>query len=267
MKLSSTQLTDKPLFPLKNTLIDSFDDVLSKIRFDIDHDNQTDISLEQQTALSEIEALDQKLLQHFHSKIKLQPSLTRQLVSFQANKSRPSYRWYKYKEAFSASLIEYLLSKYGITSGKALDPFAGSGTTLFAASAYGLDAEGIELLSIGQHIISARKCLEREFTKKDFASLNRWITEHPWHKTKVKKTLPCLRITDGAYPKETLKSIEQYIGAWQQQNERVRLVLRFALLCTNRQQGQVFLLAFHFSIKSIPQNSAKGGKYRSSIAQ
>ena len=63
MKLSSTQLADKPLFPLKNTLIDSFDnDVLSKIRFDIDHDNQTDISLEQRTALTEIEALDQKLL-------------------------------------------------------------------------------------------------------------------------------------------------------------------------------------------------------------
>src|SRR3990172_3271523 len=62
MKLSSTHLADKPLFPLKNTLIDSFDDVLDNVRFDIDHDNQTDISIEQQTALSEIEALDQKLL-------------------------------------------------------------------------------------------------------------------------------------------------------------------------------------------------------------
>ena len=232
MKLSSTQLTDKPLFPLKKTLIDSFDnDVLSKIRFDIEHENQTDISIEQRTALTEIESLDHKLLQHFHSKIKLQPSLTRQLVSFQANKPRPSYRWYKYKEAFSASLIEYLLSQYGITSCKVLDPFAGSGTTLFAASASGIDADGIELLPVGQQIISARKCLEREFTKKDFASLNRWIIEHPWHKTKVKKTLPSLRITDGAYPKETLKSIEQYIGAYQQEKERVQMVLRFALLC------------------------------------
>lgn len=231
MKLSSTHIIDKPLFPLKNTLIYSFDDVLDKVRFEIDHDNQTAISIEQQTALTEIEALDQKLLQYFHDKIKLQPILTRQLVSFQANKPRPSYRWYKYKEAFSASLIEYLLSKYEITSGKALDPFAGSGTTLFAASANGIDADGIELLPVGQQIISARKCLEREFTKKDCASLNRWITEHPWHKTKVKKTLPSLRITDGAYPKETLKSIERYIGAYQQENERVQMVLRFALLC------------------------------------
>ncbi len=157
--------------------------------------------------------------------------MTRQLVSFQANKPRPSYRWFKYKEAFSASLIEYLLSKYGIASGKVLDPFAGSGTALFAASAYGIDADGIELLPIGQQIISARKCLEREFTKNNFASLNRWITDRPWHKTKMKKTLSSLRITDGAYPKETLDSIEQYIGALKQENDRVRLVLQFALLC------------------------------------
>jgi DNA modification methylase len=232
MKLSSKQLADKPLFQLKKTSIDSFDDnVPVNVSFDIEHENQTDISIEQQAALTEIEALDGQLLQHFKNKIKLQPALTRQLVSFQANKPRPSYRWYKFKEAFSASLIEYLLSKYGIASGKVLDPFAGSGTTLFAASAYGLDAEGIELLPIGQQIISARKCLEREFTKKDFASLNHWITDRPWHKTKTKKVLPSLRITDGAYSKETLDSIERYIGVLHNENERVRLVLRFALLC------------------------------------
>ncbi|MBI5196697.1 MAG: site-specific DNA-methyltransferase [Nitrospirae bacterium] len=232
MNLSPTQLTDKPLFPQKKTLTDSFNDnILDNVHIDIAHENHTDISKEQRTALTEIEALDCKLLQHFHNKIKLQPILTRQLVSFQANKPRPSYRWYKYKEAFSASLIEYLLSNYGITSGKVLDPFAGSGTTLFAASAYGLDADGIELLPIGQQIISARKCLEREFIKKDIASLNRWITDSPWRKTKARKALPRLRITDGAYPKETLDSIEQYIGTLKQENERVQLVLQFALLC------------------------------------
>jgi hypothetical protein len=33
------------------------------------------------------------------------PNLTRSLLSFQANKTRAAYRWYKYKEAFSASFI------------------------------------------------------------------------------------------------------------------------------------------------------------------
>src|SRR4030042_5339827 len=115
MKLRSTYLRDNPLFPLEKTSISSLNINIKK---------QIHNSTEQQTALAEIDALEKKWAQHFHSKIKLQPDLTRQLVSFQANKPRPTYRWYKYKEAFSASLIEILFSKYRIRSGKILDPFA-----------------------------------------------------------------------------------------------------------------------------------------------
>jgi DNA modification methylase len=222
MKLTSTHLQDNTLFSPKKTLIDSLDSNL---------ENQMNNSTEQQTALAEIDVFDNKLTQHFHNKIKLQPALTRQLVSFQANKHRATYRWYKYKEAFSASLIEIFLSKYKITSGKVLDPFAGSGTALFAASDAGIDADGIELLPVGQQIILTRKCLEREFTKDDFATIKRWGAERPWHQSKVRIPLTTLRITDGAYSKQTLKLIEQYMGAWQRKNDRVQSVLRFALLC------------------------------------
>jgi DNA modification methylase len=222
MKLSSAQLKDNRLFPLDGTLINSLDSNL---------ENQTHISLEQQTALAEIDGFDNKLAKHFHNKIKVQPALTRQLVSFQANKPMPTYRWYKYKEAFSASLIEILLSKYGIASGKLLDPFAGSGTALFAASDAGIDADGIELLPVGQQIILARECLDREFTKDDFNSLKRWRTERPWCQSKIRVPLSELRITAGAYPKQTFGLIEQYMGAWQSENDRVQSVLRFALLC------------------------------------
>src|SRR3989304_1080035 len=134
MKLRSTYLRDNTLFPLERTSINSLK---------INLKNQIHNSTEQQTTLAEIDALERKLTQHFHNKIKLQPELTRQLVSFQANKPRPTYRWYKYKEAFSVSLIEMLLSKYRITSGRVLDPFAGSGTALFAASDAGIDADGV----------------------------------------------------------------------------------------------------------------------------
>lgn len=193
--------------------------------------DETHYSIEQQTALTKIETLDSKLMQHFHKKIQLQPTLTRKLVSFQANKPRPTYRWYKYKEAFSASLIELLLSKYGITSGKVLDPFAGSGTALFAASDAGIDADGIELLPVGQQIILAKKCLEREFTKDDVDNLKRWGAERPWRQSKVRIPLSELRITNGAYPKQTLELIEQYMEVWQRENAKVQSVLRFALLC------------------------------------
>ncbi|MFH1322723.1 MAG: DNA methyltransferase [Methanobacteriota archaeon] len=186
---------------------------------------------EQLKELSKIDALDSKLSQHFNEKSIVQPALTRQLVSFQANKTMASYRWYKYKEAFSAPLVEYLLSRYGIESGKVLDPFAGSGTTLFAASAVCMDVDGIELLPIGQQIIAARSCLEREFTADDFAAVKQWLKNCPWKKSQVRYPLPKLRITDGAYSTETSDAIERYMGALQNENERVRLILRFALLC------------------------------------
>jgi len=75
----------------------------------------------QHAALRGIERLDKRLSEHFDGRILVQPSLTRPLVSFQANKSRPVYRWYKYKEAFSASLVEHLLHKYKISKGIILE--------------------------------------------------------------------------------------------------------------------------------------------------
>ncbi|HXG68279.1 MAG TPA: site-specific DNA-methyltransferase [Blastocatellia bacterium] len=185
----------------------------------------------QTSALREIEQLDHDLSRRLGGKFVIHRSLTRSLVSFQANKTRAVYRWYKYKEAFSASLIEYLLHKYGILSGRILDPFAGSGTALFVANAAGMNADGIELLPIGQQIIAARRLLESEFTADDIAELKRWAISRPWKQSEIRSNLPELRITRGAYPKQTKEAIEQYLGALQYTHERVRAILRFALLC------------------------------------
>lgn len=181
--------------------------------------------------LAEINQLDQSLQQHFNGKSLIQPSLTRPLVSFQANKTRPVYRWYKYKEAFSAALVEYFLQKYEIFEGTILDPFAGSGTALFAVSAMGINADGIELLPIGQEIIATKKILESEFTSSDFDDLQRWSVLRVWEKSEKKADLPELRITKGAYPQETKEAIEKYLAACEQENSRVQAVLRFALFC------------------------------------
>lgn len=113
--------------------------------------------LKQNETLGEVERLDQDLYHDFENKFRLEFLLSRSLVSFQDNKTREVYRWYKYKEAFSASLVEYLFEKYKLIRGLILDPFAGSGTSLFAGSALGLNADGIELLPIGQQIINTKK--------------------------------------------------------------------------------------------------------------
>lgn len=185
----------------------------------------------QNNALREIDNLDKQLQQHFQTKFLVQPALTRLLVSFQANKTRPIYRWYKYKEAFSASLVELLLQKYGIKQGKILDPFAGSGTALFAASALGFDADGIELLPIGQQIIETKQVLDTEFTSDDLERLKVWLSLQIWKQTEQELCLPELRITKGAYSTENKRAIEQYLASLSQENERVREVLLFALLC------------------------------------
>ncbi|BAU14131.1 cytosine-specific DNA-methyltransferase [Leptolyngbya sp. NIES-3755] len=179
---------------------------------------------------AEITLLDSQLYQHFQNKFVLQPALNRLLVSFQANKTRPIYRWYKYKEAFSASLVEFLIEKYRL-AGKILDPFAGSGTALFAASEAGIDADGIELLPIGQHIIEARRILESEFNPEDLHRLKAWLDCKVWQKFEGKVTLPELRITKGAYAQTNRIAIQQYCEACQLENSRIQAVLMLALLC------------------------------------
>jgi len=186
---------------------------------------------EQNINLGEIGKLDKRLGQHFKGKFFVEPALTRPLVSFQANKKRPVYRWYKFKEAFSASLVNYFFRKYRIAEGRILDPFAGSGTALFAVSEKGIDADGIELLAIGKQIIETRKLLESKFTFEDFEELKRWSVLKVWKDSKSKVSLTELRITTEAYPEKTRESIEKYLGACQKENNRVQAVLRFALLC------------------------------------
>ena len=78
------------------------------------------------------------LEKRFESKLAVNSDLKRTLVSFQANKTEAEYRWFKYKEGFSASLIGHILDTLRLSSGRLLDPFAGSGVALFAARSRGL---------------------------------------------------------------------------------------------------------------------------------
>jgi hypothetical protein len=52
-----------------------------------------------------------------------------------------------------------------------------------------------------------------------------------WRQTQTAKPINELRITRGAYPADTLDSIGRFLTASEQENERVKAVLLFALLC------------------------------------
>lgn len=181
--------------------------------------------------LKEITRLDMDSQLRYSEKTAIEPELSRQLVSFQANKMQPRYRWFKYKEAFSVNLVDYLMRRFGIVKGVVLDPFAGMGTTLFAVSDHNVECHGIELLPIGQEIIETRNILEQGLTDSEIQVLEHWINEKPWHITSGSIPTPELRITRGAYPAETQISLEHVQYSIQTESFRIQRILRFALLC------------------------------------
>ncbi len=181
---------------------------------------------------ADITKFDTELAEDFKSQMSIAPFLSRKIVSFQGNKSKPAYNWYKYKEAYSAGLVEYFLSNYeGGTQGKVLDPFAGIGTTLFAASEQDIHADGIELLPIGQEIIQSRIMLQKGLSTNDTDKLEWWISSQPWKGYPERIPFSTFRITEGAYPSDTVESIERYRGAMHRESEKIQAILRLALLC------------------------------------
>ena len=181
--------------------------------------------------LEQIEELDKSLTEYFPNTLVVDNALTRKLVSFQANKTRTYYRWYKYKEAFSADLVEYLFHKHKVVKGKILDPFAGAGTALFVCSALGYHAEGIELLPIGQEIIKANMLARGGNRQSIVSGLESWLLQKPWNTDGEIKGFEVLRITDGAYPQETHYKIGRYLNELESEPTETREMLLFALLC------------------------------------
>jgi DNA modification methylase len=191
----------------------------------------SDAAAHAEAALEAIDVVNEQFERRYDRKLSREPLLTRGLVSFQANKGRAVYRWYKFKEAFSADLVEFLLGRYATESGTILDPFAGSGTALFASSDLGWHAEGIELLPIGQHIVQTKRLIESGLGPAELHALSTWIDKAPWSKPGPTKPVPELRITKGAYPEETAQSIGRFLADIEHENETVRSILFFALLC------------------------------------
>ena len=72
------------------------------------------------------------LLRRFRDRMFVDPKLTRRTVSYQGNREKPGFRWMKYKEGFSADLVEALLDE--VRPGSVLDPFAGVGTAPIVAA-------------------------------------------------------------------------------------------------------------------------------------
>ena len=152
-------------------------------------------------------------------------------------------------------MIEYLLRKYNVNKGKILDPFAGAGTALFTCSSLGNDAEGIEVLPVGQKIIEAN-IIARGSQKRDIAArLEHWILQRIWNTGGGTKDFEILRITDGAYSKETDHKIKRFLYELECEEPEAKEVLLFALLCVlesisyTRKDGQYLRWDYRSGLK------------------
>jgi len=187
---------------------------------------------ELQQMFTEVQEENRRLKTRYHNKLEVNHAINRTLVSFQGNKSEAWHRWFKYKEGFSASLVEYLMDTLHIDTGPLLDPFAGSGTALFTASDRGLDTIGIELLPVAAEIIRTRDMLRSCDSKSVAKRVLSYAEKGAWKQSKRRREFCHLRITADAFPPETQAALERYLYSAQTVKDIVlKQILRFAALC------------------------------------
>ncbi len=207
----------------------------------------------------------QALLKRFRERITANSELSRSLVSYQANRTAPFYGWFKYKEAFSAGLVESLLGRVAGKPGTLLDPFAGSGTALFAARSLGWDVIGIEIMPVGLFVAESLLLADRLQADLLEGEVEKMLTikweDHFDDALLFKHVL----ITKNAFPKRTERDLAGFAGYCQTRiaDPHVRRLLHFACMCVlesvsyTRKDGQ-YLRWDHRSGKQLQSSFHKG---------
>ncbi len=86
-------------------------------------------------------------------------------ATFREGGKDPYVRWYPYLEGYSISFVKEIIRRFSPDAKKILDPFAGTGTTAFAASENGVLSMFCEINPVLQHITQTK--IRARMLKKD----------------------------------------------------------------------------------------------------
>ena len=169
------------------------------------------------------------LFENYKNQIEIDPKLDRTLVSFQANKKENFYRWFKYKEGFSKRLVKYFLFKYHPSPGHILDPFAGVGSTLFAARELEWDTTGIELLPVGVFALESRIVSETVNLDKFKQEIDSFKINFQLGQSNIPKKINHISITKGAFSEETENYLNYFLNYCSNiDNDKIKRIFEFA---------------------------------------
>jgi SAM-dependent methyltransferase len=124
------------------------------------------------------------------------------LVTYVANKNQPIFGWFRFKEGFSARLVQELVTnEWLLPQGSIIfDPFAGCGTTLLACQELGYFAIGCDIMPIAVFVTQVKVSYrELDLQKIEWAAQDLLSLEcHP-----TGKSWPKVNIVDVAFDEET----------------------------------------------------------------
>lgn len=130
----------------------------------------------------------------------------RRSVSFQLNKNRGVFGWFKYREGFSPDLVEAYLSDMKLNAGDiVMDPFMGSGTTALVAAKMGYNSVGFDVLPTSEIAIKAKSKL-MDYDPKEINRLISWLRDLQVPDN-FEGRVNFVKITYSAYPDDTDKAL------------------------------------------------------------
>lgn len=162
--------------------------------------------------------------------IEVTDDFNRKSVSFQLSKNEAIHGWLKYKEGFSADLVNKFLKEFGCKKGDViLDPFMGSGTTALVAILNDMNSVGYDILPMSKISILAKSSVLL-YDLSEIEKMIDLITNTEFPASYTKKTNEISTTTD-AYPNNNGVEIE-YFTELIQESDYSDLTKNLFTLCT-----------------------------------